>query len=125
MVLVDSSVWIEYFRGNSKTLPLNDLIDRNALCVNDLILAELLPSMHHKKETILRDLLSSVTKVPLDIDWNSIVGMQTRNLKNGINRVGLADLIIVQNVMANNLVLFSLDKHFSLMSSLHGFRLFT
>ena len=42
MVLVDSSVWIEYFKGNELALPVNTLIDFNNLCVNDLILAELI-----------------------------------------------------------------------------------
>lgn len=40
MVLVDSSVWIEYCKGNSKTIALNALIDVNTVCLNDLILSE-------------------------------------------------------------------------------------
>ena len=124
MVLVDSSVWIGYFRGNDKTLLLNGLLDRNTLCINDLILAELLPSINHKKENALKDLLLAITKVPLTIYWNSLVSMQTQNLKEGINKVGIGDLIIAQNVLENNLELFSLDRHFELMSTLHDFRLF-
>jgi len=124
MVLVDSSVWIGYFRGNDNTLPLNGLLDRNTLCINDLILAELLPSINHKRENTLKDLLLAVTRVPLTINWNSLVSMQTQNLKEGINKVGIGDLIIAQNVLENNLELFSLDRHFELMSTLHDFRLF-
>ncbi|HOC29958.1 MAG TPA: hypothetical protein PKH40_09780 [Treponemataceae bacterium] len=51
--------------------------------------------------------------------------MQSRNLKNGINKVGIADLIIAQNVIDADLELYTLDRHFELMSKLHGFRLFT
>ncbi len=124
MVLVDSSVWIEYFRGNEQTLALNKLIDLNNICVNDLILAELLPSINHKKENILKDLLLTVTEIPLNINWNTIIYMQTQNLKNGINNICIGDLIIAQNVIDNNLELFTLDRHFELMSKLHGFSLF-
>ena len=125
MVLVDSSVWIEYFKGNERALPLNKLIDNNTLCINDLIITELLPSMNHKKENVLKKLLLTITKVPLEINWNTLEFLQTLNLKNGINKVGIADLIITENVIYNNLELFTFDKHFELMSKLHKFQLFT
>lgn len=125
MILVDSSVWIAYFKGSERVLSLNKLLDLNTVCVNDLILAELLPSINQKKETILKELLLLITKVPLDINWNTLINMQTKNLKNGINKVGIGDLIIAQNVIDNDLQLFSLDRHFELMSDLHGFQLFS
>ncbi len=123
MILVDSSVWIEYFKGNEQTLALNKLLDHNNICVNDLILAELLPSINQKKESVLKELLLTITKIPLNINWNTIIYMQTQNLKNGINKVGIADLIIAQNVIDNDLELYTLDRHFELMSELHNFRL--
>ena len=124
MVLVDSSVWIEYFKGNKIALPVNYLIDTNNLCINEIILAELIPSINQKKENDLRELLLTITKIPLKINWNQIISMQTLNLKNGINKVGIADLIIVQNVINNDIELYAIDKHFSLMIDLHGIREF-
>lgn len=125
MVLVDSSVWIEYFKGNEQTLPLNTLLDLNNICINDLILAELLPSINHKKENVLKELLLTITKIPLTINWNTIIYMQTQNIKNGINKIGIADVIIAQNVIDNDLELYTFDRHFELMSELHNFRLFS
>jgi predicted nucleic acid-binding protein len=124
MVLVDSSVWIEYFKGNAAALPLNQLIDTNAVCTNDLILAELLPSIIHKKENKLKDLLLAITKTSLSIDWNRIIAMQTLNLRSGLNKIGISDLIITQNAIDTDIQLFTLDKHFSLMSGLHGLKLY-
>ena len=124
MVLVDSSVWIEYFKGAPSALSLNLLIDSNNICINDLILAELIPSINHRKENRLSELLLAVTKIPIDIKWNHLVYMQTENLRKGINRVGIADLIIAQNVLENDLELFALDSHFQLMSELHGVRMY-
>lgn len=124
MVLVDSSVWIEYFKGSLSSSPLNSLIDSNNLCTNDLILAELIPSINHKKEEVLKELLFTLTKVPLNINWGQIIQMQTINLCNGLNKVGIADLIIAQNSIDNDIKLYTIDKHFTLMSDLHGLRLF-
>lgn len=123
MVLVDSSVWIEYFKGKANALPLNDLIDSNTVCINDLILSELIPSINLKKETYLKDILFSVAKIPIHINWNGIIDMQTLNLRNGINNVGIADLLIAQNAIENEIALFALDNHFQLMCELHGIRM--
>ena len=125
MVLVDTSVWIEYFKGTGRTAVLNELINNNALCINNLVLAELIPSINLKKESKLKRLLLTVNQIDIEIDWDEIIDMQTKNLLNGINKVGIPDLIIAQNAINNNLFLFSFDKHFSLMSDLFGLKIFT
>ena len=124
MILVDTSIWIEYFKGNQEVIALDYLIDSNSICINNLILAELIPSINHRKENELKDLLCRITNLPLTINWNEIVFMQTQNLKKGINKVGIPDLIIAQNVIDNNLELYARDAHFELMSELHGFKLY-
>ena len=40
-VLVETSVWVEYFREGSSSEKLDFLIDENLLVTNDLVLAEL------------------------------------------------------------------------------------
>jgi hypothetical protein len=122
-VLVDSSVWIEYFQSETKHSDIDDLIDGNLLCTNDLILAELLPFLYIEKENELIESLNSLEKVDIDISWDIIVQMQIQNIKNGINGVGIPDLIILQNVIENNLVLYSADKHFRLMKKIFDFKL--
>ena len=49
-VLVDISVWIDYFRSGDKSEKLDFLIDENLVVVNDLILTELLPLLIVKQE---------------------------------------------------------------------------
>ena len=44
-VLVDSSVWIDYFRTGKNSQKLDDLIDENLVATNDLILTELIPHL--------------------------------------------------------------------------------
>ncbi|MDD5344240.1 MAG: PIN domain-containing protein [Smithella sp.] len=114
-ILVDSSVWIEYFRGKKEVQSLNELIDLNQICVNNLILSELIPFLKIKKENELIKLLKTIKNIAIRIDWEEIIHFQEINLRNGINKIGITDLIILQNVRDNDLSLFSLDKHFELM----------
>ena len=44
---------IEFFKGNQIYSFINDLINTNAICTNEIILSELLPSIIHKKEHTL------------------------------------------------------------------------
>ncbi len=122
-VLVDSSVWISYFRDKSAHQNLDELIENNQICTNDLVLSELLPFLHLKKRAIVIDLMLELPKTDLSINWEFIINLQIHNLKNGINRVGIPDLILVDNVLANNLILFAEDKHFKLMQKHFGFDL--
>jgi predicted nucleic acid-binding protein len=124
LILIDSSMWIEYFKGNETALPVNELIDLNQICINDLILSELIPSIIQRNEIELKELLMSITNIPITINWVNIIQMQIINLRNGINKVGIADLIIAQNAIENNVKLFAIDKHFSLMSELHGIEIY-
>src|SRR5271157_2890963 len=104
-ILVDSSVWIGYFGGNPDVEILNRIIDSNLICINDLILSELVPFLRLRKQKKLIELLYSVRNIPLVIDWEGLINYQTVNLKNGINKVGIPDLVILQNVIENDLEL--------------------
>ena len=53
------------------------LIDSNDICTNDLILAEIVPSLKARKENELIRLFESIEKMKLDIDWKEIIAMQT------------------------------------------------
>ncbi len=40
-VLVDTSVWIDYFRGSGNSADLDFLINENIIVTNEIVLAEL------------------------------------------------------------------------------------
>lgn len=122
-VLIDSSVWIDYFRGDNNSEKLDFFIDNNVVCTNDLILAELIPFLKLSKQYKLINLLNEIEKIPLKIDWKDIIELQITCLKQGINKVGIPDLIIVNNVIQNGLTLYSLDKHFKLINKINRFSL--
>ena len=115
-VLVDSSIWISYFRGSEESDTVDFLIEENLIATNDLILAELTPALQIRRQKKLIDLLQQIKKYPIQIEWNGITQMQIMCMRNGINGIGIPDLIIAQNAMHNDLHLISLDKHFNLIS---------
>jgi len=123
-VLVDTSVWVEYFRGSSCQEEVDILIDESLLVTNELILAELLPPLLARDEVELVSLLRQMTVVPLRVDWDEVIVMQVACLKSGINKVGIPDLIIAQNAIRNSLRLFSVDKHFQLLGQIVPIDLF-
>ncbi len=115
-VLVDSSVWISYFRGEDDDGGIDYLIEHNLLVINDLILAEIVPILRVRRQLKLVSLLKNIKRPKVHIDWNGIIEMQVLCLRNGINKVGIPDLIIAQYAIANNFHLFTYDKHFLQMS---------
>ena len=124
-ILVDSSAWIDYFRTGKHTDPLDLLIDENLIVINDLILAEIIPFLYVKKKRLLIKLLSSIEKAALNIDWENIIQLQTKCLRHGINKIGIPDLIIVQNAIKHGLAIYTLDKHFKLISQYLPLTLYT
>ena len=124
-VLVDTSVWIDYFRdsGDSKTLDL--LIDENLIVTNEIVLAELLPYLKIKKQTKVIALLYEINKIQLDINWKEIIEFQVKCLESGANGIGIPDLIIAQNAKQNGSKVYSLDKHFRLLNQVLNLDLYT
>jgi len=115
-VLVDTSIWIDYFRGGDDSKALNYLIDENIVVINDIILAELIPYLKIKKQSKVIKLLHEINRVPLNILWEEIIDFQVMCLKGGANGVGISDLIIAQNAKQHGCKVYSLDKHFRLMN---------
>ncbi len=115
-VLVDSSVWISYFRGTENHAAMDSLIDNDILVINDLILAELVPILNIQKQHKLINLLMELKRPDISIDWDNIIKMQVTCLRSGINKVGISDLIIAQQAVNNDFDLFTYDKHFMLIS---------
>ena len=116
--LVDSSIWIDYFRDGKNSDKLEYLIDENIVVINDLILAELVPFLKIKNQRKIINLLNSIHKLDLQIDWNQIIDYQHRCLKNGIGGIGIPDLVIAQNAIQNKCKIYSLDNHFKLMKKI-------
>ena len=114
-VLVDTSVWIDYFRSGENSEKLDYLIDENLVIINELILTELLPLLALKREKKIIALLEKIKKYPMQINWNELIEFQVKCLQSGSSGVGIPDLIIAQNAIQNHLHVYTIDKHFGFM----------
>ncbi len=123
-VLVDTSVWIDYFRSGGETNELDYLIDNNFIFTNDLILTELVPFLRLQNQTSIMHVINEIANLPLSVDWSEIQEFQYTCLKSGINGIGIPDLIIIQNAKQSDSSIFSLDKHFDLMKDVLDLELY-
>ena len=122
-VLVDTSLWIEYFRSGNNSEKLDYLIDENLIVINDLILSELIPPLKVRNQRKIVQLLHNINKLELSINWDQIIEFQFKCLKKGLNGIGIPDLIIAQNAKQNRCQIYSLDRHFRLMQDILELRL--
>lgn len=91
-VIVDTSVWIDYFRSGNNSAKLDLLIDEELIVVNDLILAELVPSLKIRNRKMIIELLLTIKRLDLNFNWDEIIEFQLKCLKSGLNGIGIPDL---------------------------------
>ena len=117
-VIVDTSVWIDYFRSGNNSAKLEFLIDEELIVINDLILAELVPFLKVQNQRNIIKLLFNIKKLDLTLNWDQIIEFQFNCLKNGLNGIGIPDLIVAQNAKQNHCKIYSFDNHFILMKDI-------
>ncbi len=123
-VLVDTSIWIDFFRGGNKSEWVDYLIDEDLALINDLLLAELIPFLKVRGEIKVIDLLCKIDRLTLSVNWDKIIDYQYKCIANGLNAVCIPDLIIAQNAMQNQCQIYTLDTHFHLMKDILFFQVF-
>ena len=111
-ILIDTSIWIDYFKSGANSGRLDGLLETNQVVINDIILAELVPFLMIKKQHKIIELLNEITKLALQINWAEIIQWQTHCLTSGFNGIGIPDLLIAQNSKQHNCKIYSLDRHF-------------
>ena len=117
IVLVDSSVWIDYFKSGRRSEKLDYMIDENIVVTNDLILAELVPFLRIRNQRKIVRLMEAIGKLRMNIILDEIIEYQYMCLKKGVNGIGLPDLIIAQNAKQHHTEIYTLDSHFTMMKT--------
>lgn len=123
-VLIDTSIWVNYFRNNDNADILAKLFEEDRVVINDVILAELLPAMNVYAKKALIEKMRALECLPVFVNWEGIIGLQTQCLKHGINGVGLPDLMIIQTAIEYKIPVYSIDKHFTIAQPALKFDLF-
>ncbi len=117
MILVDSSVWIDYFKGavTIQSEQLDRLLTSEPLAIGDLILAEVLQGCRsHLEFQQVKKLLLSLTAV--DLGGQKIAIKAARNFRllreMGVTVRKTVDLIIATRCIESNYDLLHNDRDF-------------
>ena len=117
MILVDSSVWIDFFNGteNAETDKLNEVLGLEEVVIGDLILAEVLQGFRSDKDfKVAKNVLTSLTVH--DLIGKELAIKSANNFrklrKKGITIRKTADVIIATYCIENKIPLLFTDKDF-------------
>ena len=117
MILVDSSVWIDFFNGteNAETDKLNEVLGLEEVVIGDLILAEVLQGFRSDKDfKLAKNVLTSLTVH--DLIGKELAIKSANNFrklrKKGITIRKTADVIIATYCIENKIPLLFTDKDF-------------
>jgi predicted nucleic acid-binding protein len=117
VILVDSSVWIDYFNGviGSQARKLDDLLGAEPLAIGDLTLAEVLQGFDRERDfEQTRELLTSLTVV--NLGGHEIAIQAARNFRR-LRRLGITtrktiDVVIATRCIESGYDLLHNDRDF-------------
>jgi predicted nucleic acid-binding protein len=119
-ILVDTTIWIEFFRARSKTADRLELLLReNGVWTCGVVMFEVLQGikLEGEKNKIL-GILESLPYVEMTKRlWQSSAELSIVLKKSGVT-VPLSDIFIATIAIENDLSIYTLDKHFSQIPSL-------
>ena len=123
MILVDTSVWIDYFNGqkNKHTDKLDDLLLSEVIILGDIVLAEILQGFRHDKDfKMAKDYLDNL--ICHSISNKNIAIKSAENFralrKRGITARKTTDMLIGTFCIENNIPLLHNDRDFEPLGEL-------
>ncbi len=113
-VIIDTSIWIEYFRGNSQNEGFIEKgLSEGSIYITGSIVSELLQGVKTQKEyDILSKCIEAIPFINCEYkDWITAGSISLNLRKKGIT-VPLTDIVIASVAMRINAKIYTLDKHF-------------
>jgi len=128
VILVDSSVWIDYFRGTDtlQTGTLDSLLGREDLAIGDLILAEVLQGFTEERDFRQAEkLLTSLAVV--EVCGEKITIQSAKNFRH-LRRLGVTvrktiDCVIATRCIESGYALLHADREFDAFAEHLGLRI--
>ena len=118
MILLDTDVLIDFFRGYSKAVALVNKYNARII-LSSIVVAELFAGVKGEmEEAALQDFVSLFRVVPIDTEIGKAGGLYKRDYGQS-HGVGLADAILAATAEAENAVLKTLNtKHSPMLKGL-------
>lgn len=116
-VLVDTSVWVAFFRRDAAPPwrpALLDLLERDAVVLVDPIVAELLYGTRGERErAVVLDLARGVRQASIDLDLWVATGDLGRTWRARGRTLSIVDCLIAAAALRDGLALWTLDEDFA------------
>lgn len=127
MVLIDTSVWVDYFNGvaNPQTDHLDFLLGQQPVALGDLVMCEVLQGFRHEKD--FKKARYFFEKLPFyQLGGYSICLKASEHFrflrKNGVTIRKTIDIIIATACVEYDLKLLHNDRDFDAMEKIKGFQ---
>ena len=119
-VLIDSSVWIEYFRnGKGEAFNIVDaLLDSGKAVLCGIVEMEIFAGMRKNERTLIKDLFSALHYINIERKDFRDAGERLNTLRKKGITVPASDCLIAALALNRNLPLLTLDKHFDYFTEL-------
>jgi tRNA(fMet)-specific endonuclease VapC len=119
-ILVDTTIWIEFFRGGSKIADhLEMLLKESAVSTCGIVMFEVLQGIksESEKNKILDILLTLPYIEMMKKLWQSAAALSIL-LKNNGSNLPLSDILIASIAIENDLPIYTIDNHFTQIPNL-------
>lgn len=120
-ILIDTSVWIEYFRNKSSSVAqkVDRVLEEDEVYVPKIIIAELMQGSKSKKElAIIEDFFDAFHIIDQKDDSWVKAGSLSYKLKKKGKNINLFDCYIAVIAQEHSCIIFSLNRHFKEIQSL-------
>ena len=125
-ILIDTSVWIEYFRNQSPVFVafLEELVKTREIYVPRIILAELMQGAKSEKElTVIAEFMDAFIIIDqTEKTWIN-AGRLSHELRRKGKNINLMDCYIAVIAQENNCSILTLDRHFKDIRQYAGIKL--
>ena len=110
-VILDTSVWIEYFKGKEGYFDTcQELIEKGKVRTVDVIFAELLQgALNQREATLIQNYYELIPKIEIDQPF-IIAGNYSRKERLISRGIGLIDSVIITATIQSGSKLWTLDK---------------
>jgi predicted nucleic acid-binding protein len=126
VILVDTSIWIDYFNLTNKKLylELRQMLEEDVICISIVTKLELIAGASKKNHSKFSSALNIlITYYPELEDWQLIESWVAEAKKDGFH-FQLSDLLIASAAKRNDCKIFTLDSDFKRMERYNWIQLF-
>lgn len=125
-ILIDTSVWIKYFRDKPASLSkkVDEILSRHEVYVPKIVIAELIQGSKSEREiSVIEDFIDAFNIIDQRDDTWIRTGRLSYSLRKKGKTVNLADCYIAVIAQEYDCRIFSLDEHFKDIQKSFGIQL--